>query len=499
MNSTNSQTNSLFLQQKKSFPHNFQQPCSINSASIARKKPCSLNTSLSLKRPNSYRAQKKKVEEEEKKKSSSSLLNRLRSISSPNIHNGFNETTSSDQDVDNGLVQTKSHEELNNSSSTSDRNLRNNKNDKNESINHNSIQKINIFTDTSRKKSVAAVLGDIKDFKIRRSNSAKTPNKHNRETRKVKRLTLNEENMKDFDVPMFPATTLFVPGYDFETRQKKNDIQKSFRKQSSPILSRRGSRDNTAMKLTSPTTNHKSSSLIQEDKDTSAAANASKPELKKFSPLLARRGSLPRYFPILLKRNSKEKICVSVNQTNQVTNNNDRLPVSSEELEECVSGLDLNDRKKILLKNQEKFAQKKKNSKAEDDVPYEHVYGKVKNISSAFDKGTPFKEDSRNSFFRTKSLPTKYDGKTCVEKLAYTCKNLSNYNKNGVEYLGDFEPNGGRSKVEGYTNGDFHFSKPEFNIITPSPTPKSYLNDDALSNSWPNIRETTTDLCVTEL
>ena len=95
---------------------------------------------------------------------------------------------------------------------------------------------------TRRKKSLAVLLGlatrDVPDDQnLQRSNSHRSRRKSKSETRlsKAKSLTLTDASDEEYNGPLFQATTLFVPGYDFKRKQSTPVLG---RKHSTPFLSR---------------------------------------------------------------------------------------------------------------------------------------------------------------------------------------------------------------------------------------------------------------------
>ena len=227
---------------------------------------------------------------------------------------------------------------------------------------------------TSRRKSFQAFLGakinhllDDHSSKLSRSNSQRVSNKDKEKLTCRKSYHSEDEN---YDGPLFLATTLFVPGYDFKTKQSTPLTE---RKQSTPIFGRRGSKD----RLSIP------AAFIRNSKERKSTGS---------TPNLFRRGS---------KENVKKKDLLNNQKKfhrSDSTPVDSRLDVSNNINKDFLDHANIAERQAILKIKYKQFEDKGKYSEISLDVPQVNLKGKVKKISGTFESGTAFIKKTKEIF-----------------------------------------------------------------------------------------------------
>ena len=218
-----------------------------------------------------------------------------------------------------------------------------------------------------RKKSLAVLLGltsiELPDFrKLKRSNSQRLHRARRRKSSshvtKSNSLYLNDDSSDDYDGPLFQATTLFVPGYDFKTKQSTPLLG---RKYSTPFFSRKGS----------------STNMHQQEK-----------EKRNSTPNLFRRGSME----------GGKKSTNKTKHTNKTMERSMSSPPgidfqssSDEESYPFTENVLTIPQRKVQIEDKiKKFEDHKKYPASRCDVSEVFTQGKVKRISMSFENGTAY-------------------------------------------------------------------------------------------------------------
>ena len=218
----------------------------------------------------------------------------------------------------------------------------------------------------SRRKSLQAFIGaklnqlrEDHSIKLGRSNSYRVTTKP-KENVTENKLYYSEDD-ENYNGPLFLATTIFVPGYDFKTKQATPTPE---RKQSTPVFGRRGSKDRLTLPL---------------------GFNRNTKERKST-------GSTPNLF----RRGSKEKIKTKdVVHVEKRFQRSDSSPVDSKLAVHSITDNDLDystvlERQAMLKAKYKRFEDFGKHKDITIKVPQTNDQGKVKRISGRFENGSVF-------------------------------------------------------------------------------------------------------------
>ena len=364
---------------------------------------------------------------------------------------------------------------------------------------------------TVRKKSWTSLLSLPS---IRRSESTRSHRNKTVTPRMIKSRSFHID-IDTNDAPLFQATTLFVPGYDFKTKQSTPTLG---RKQSTPILGR---------KQTTPTPGRKQSTPILHRKHTMSffsrrislgniTLNDGDKEMANSTPNLFRRGSKE-----LLK-----KIDINIDDTESDRSPSQALIISSSDEEEEKRNKRLQqeqknkntdvdtirDRQVKIEDELRKFREHHRTGSINCDIPSTITQGKVKSISGLFEDGTVYQKKKTviiKDFKKYASNGTDLDNTYRKRVQSFE----TNFQRNSSSFDDKFK-NFSAGRESGYASPTETSS-----IIEPHQgfLPNHYVDD--FSDSWSNgqwrrsgsndlyydritpnkQRVISTDLCVTEL
>ncbi|XP_057299409.1 uncharacterized protein LOC130630027 [Hydractinia symbiolongicarpus] len=453
---------------------------------------------LTLKRAGSYRTKSKKVTSRlddiiQKRK----LGNRNRSLSSPDI----NSDCSNDEEREQTLSFSDHSDEQSDNGERKE--ITENSCAKNHARKHGSRK--GSFTEhkedkskspTIRKKSLNALM-DLKNMvvthgpRLRRSQSqrySRDKKKDNVRDRKSSSFTTDDE-LSQYDGPLIKATTMFVPGYDFKTKQS---TPLTPRRQSTPLFQRRGSRE----KIHSTDFNN-----TRQQSTPNLTRRGSKDKLKVLEAL--------KTDDTRFKRSDSLPPSITLSTEEDDYDDEDTFANGDPEYIAIV------DRQSALTYRHRKFAEKKKTTAL--NLPTNS--GRVKQMSSGYEHGTVFwrryKKKMNMAELERKHRSCEIVHDSIYRERAKSYEDGSAYWRRDDENRNYLSSPGSESGYASPTDNADHNTK-EKRPVRPTVLHTTNL-DEGLSNSWsysqwktknkqtrhnltPDlVRVIATDLCVTEL